>query len=197
MDEELNKILSNEELDSNARVEAIKALVGKDFVPVSKHTEKIGELQKVQNDFENYKKSKMTDEEKNAEAIRVAQENEQKTNRMLSQLFAENVFAKAGIKEEDYKDIIPDIIQSDAETTKKIAEKICSTMVKQKAEIEKNMQKKIADAQKKPEGGEGNQSDDKNTLDNYRKLLDDAIKTNDFAKQAYYTRLICEANQTK
>ena len=197
MDEELNKILSNEELDSNARVEAIKALVGKDFVPVSKHTEKIGELQKVQNDFENYKKSKMTDEEKNAEAIRVAQENEQKTNRMLSQLFAENVFAKAGIKEEDYKEIIPDIIQSDAETTKKIAEKICSTMVKQKAEIEKNMQKKIADAQKKPEGGEGTQSDDKNTLENYRKLLDDAIKTNELAKQAYYTRLICEANQTK
>lgn len=194
MDEELNKILSNEELDSNARVEAIKALVGKDFVPVSKHTEKINELAKVQGDFENYKKTKMTDEEKNAEAVRIAQEENQKTSRMLSQMFAENVFAKAGIKEETYKDIIPDIIQNDAEATKAIAEKICSSMVKQKEEVEKTLRKQIADGQKKPEGGEGKNASETD-IEKYEKLLADAISKNDFAKQAYYTRLIYEMKQ--
>ena len=185
--------MNNEELDSNARVEAIKTLVGKSFVPVAKHTEKINELSKVQQDFANYKQTKMTDDEKQAEVVREAQEKEAKTSKMLSQLFAENVFAKAGFKEDDYKEIIPDIIQSDAEATKLLAEKICNSMLNQKKAIEKEIQKKLVDAQKKPEGGDGGSQT--TSVDEYTKLLKEAIEKNDFVKQAYYTRLIQEEKQ--
>ena len=69
MEEELNKILSNEELDQTARVEAIKAIVGKDYVPVKKHTETVNQLNNVKTEFNQFKEEKMTDEEKQAEAI--------------------------------------------------------------------------------------------------------------------------------
>ena len=165
-------------------------MVGKNFVPTSKYTEKVNEANKIQGEFNSYKATKMTDDEKQAQAVKLAQEKEEKTSKMLSQLFAENVFAKAGFKEDDYKDIIPDIIQSDAESTKAIAEKICNTMVNQKKAIEEELKKKIAANQKKPDAGN---SDEGTKIDDYNKLLEEAIKNNDFVNQAYYTRLIQEA----
>ena len=47
MEEELNQILSNENLDQAGRVEAIKAFVGKDFVPAKEHKRVKDELKKV------------------------------------------------------------------------------------------------------------------------------------------------------
>ena len=191
-DKELSEILENGDLDSNARLAAIKSLVDKNYVLTSKYTEQANELTKVQGEFESYKQTKMTDEEKQQEAIKEAKAREEKTSKMLSQLFAENVFAKAGFKENDYKEIIPDIIQPDAEATKSIAEKICNSMLNQKKAIEKEIEKKIAAGQKKPDASE---DEEDVTIDDYTKLLNEAIEKNDFVKQAHYTRLIQELNQ--
>lgn len=193
MDEELNKILSDESLDNDARKEAIKAYVGTGFVPMSKHSEQSQKFSALKTEFEEYKKTKMTDEEKREEEVRIAKEKEQTTNRMLSQMFAENVFSKAGFKEEDYKDIIPNILQSDFEATKKVAESIRDSMLAQKKAIEESVMKKIADGQKKPDGGNGDQTGNTETnLVKYQKGLEEAQKANDYTKVAYYTRLIQE-----
>ncbi len=192
MDEELNKILSDETLDNDARKEAIKAYVGSGFVPMSKHSEQAQKLSTLKTEFEEFKKTKMTDEEKREEEIRIAKEKEQNTNRMLSQMFAENVFSKAGFKEEDYKDIIPNILQSDFEATKKVAESIRDSMLAQKKAIEESVMKKIADGQKKPDGGNGDQTTKVTEIEKYKKGLEEAQKANDYAKVAYYTRLIQE-----
>lgn len=192
MDEELNKILSDETLDNDARKEAIKAYVGSGFVPMSKHSEQAQKLSTLKTEFEEFKKTKMTDEEKREEEIRIAKEKEQNTNRMLSQMFAENVFSKAGFKEEDYKDIIPNILQSDFEATKKVAESIRDSMLAQKKAIEESVMKKIADGQKKPDGGNGDQTTKVTEIEKYKKGLEEAQKANDYTKVAYYTRLIQE-----
>ena len=133
----------------------------------------------------------MTDEEKQAQVVKEAQEKEAKTSKMLSQLFAENVFAKAGFKEDDYKDLIPSIIQTDAEATKTVAEKICNSMLNQRKAIEKEIEKKIAAGQKKPDAGDNGA--DGTAVEDYNKLLEEAIKNNDLVKQAYYTRMLQQA----
>ena len=59
MDEELNQILTNEEMDANARAEAIKSLIGKDYIPVAKHTEKIKKehenFKNLQNEYKRFR----------------------------------------------------------------------------------------------------------------------------------------------
>lgn len=195
MDEELNQILTNEEMDANARAEAIKSLIGKDYIPVAKHTEKIKKehenFKNLQNEYNSYKATKMTDEEKQEELLRVEKEKAEKNNRMLSQLFAENVFSKAGFVEDDYKELIPDILKEDPETTKAIAEKICKTMVRQKENIENRIKEDIIKGQKKPEGGNGNQ-EEKTNLEKYKKAYEIAEKNNDKVGMATYTMLISQ-----
>lgn len=138
----------------------------------------------------------MSEEEKNAEALKLERENSEKQSRMLSELFAENVFTKAGFKEADYKDIIPSIIQPNAEATKTLAEAICKSMLQQKKAIEKELQDKIIKQQTKPAGGEP--KDDSTTdIEKLEKSLKEAIEKNDFVKQAYYTRLLQEEKNKK
>lgn len=142
-------------------------------------------------EFEAYKQSKMTDDEKKAEQEKVKEEAYQKANLTISRMYAENTFAKAGFKEEDYKGILDGIVQEDPEKTKGLAEIICNTMLKQKQEIEKTITDKIVNGTKTPPAG--NDGTDSSKLENYKKLYDEAQKKGDYAKMAYYTRLVQQA----
>lgn len=143
-------------------------------------------------EFEAYKQSKMTDDEKKAEQEKVKEEAYQKANLTISRMYAENTFAKAGFKEEDYKGILNSIVQEDPEKTKGLAETICNTMLKQKQEIEKTITDKIVNGTKTPPVGEDNNTEN-SELEKYKKLYDEAQKKGDYAKMAYYTRLVQQA----
>lgn len=200
MEEELNQILSNENLDQAGRVEAIKAFVGKDFVPAKEHKRVKDELKNkystIETEFNKFKEEKMTDEEKQAEAIKLEKEKSVKQSKMLSQLLAENTFSKAGFNEIDYKDIIPNIIQENPETTKAIATAICNSMLNQKKTIEEQIKKQIIKGQGKPEGGD-NPDDGVTEIDKYKKAYAEAEKSGDRIKMATYTRLIAQAQLKK
>lgn len=192
MEEELNKILSNEELDQTARVEAIKAIVGKDYVPVKKHTETVNQLNSIKTEFNQFKETKMTDEEKQAEAIRLEKEKSSKQSKMLSQLIAENVFSKAGFKEDDYKEIIPSILKDEPEETKSLASVICNTMLNQKKVIENQVKEQIIKGQKKPEGGD-NPDEGVTQLDKLKTAYAEAEKNGDMVAMASLTMQIAKA----
>lgn len=201
-DEELNQILTNNELDDAGKAEAIKTLVGKSFVPTSKYnTEKqntkaqIDAYNTLKNEYETFKQSKMTDEEKQAEKEKQMQEQYQKANLTISKMYAENTFAKAGFKEDDYKGILDNIVTVDPEKTKGLAEIICNTMLKQKKDIEKAITDKIVKNNPKPPAGNDDDSGNESGIDKYKKLYADAQKRNDYAKMAYYTRLVQEAEK--
>lgn len=197
MEEELNQILTNEELDATARAEAIKNLVGKNYVPVKKHTDAINKLKTdydtMKTEYTQFKETKMTDEEKQAELIKQEREKAEKQSRMLSKLFAENTFSKAGFDEEDYKEIIPTIIQDDPEETKSIAEQICNAMVSQRKSIEDRIKQDLIKGQKKPEGGNADGDEGLTEVEKYKKAYNEAAKNNDRVAMATYTRLIAEA----
>lgn len=197
MEEELNQILTNEELDATARAEAIKSLVGKNYVPVKKHTDAINKLKTdydtMKTEYTQFKETKMTDEERQAELIKQEREKAEKQSRMLSKLFAENTFSKAGFNEEDYKEIIPTIIRDDPEETRSIAEQICNAMVSQRKSIEDRIKQDLIKGQKKPEGGNADGDEGLTEVEKYKKAYNEAAKNNDRVAMATYTRLIAEA----
>lgn len=196
MEEELRQILSNEELDTTAKEEAIKNLVGKSYIPMKKHTDTVSKLKSdymsIQTEYNQFKETKMTDEEKQAEAIKLEREKSNKQSKMLSQLFAENVFSKAGFKEDDYKEIIPSILKDDPEETKSLASVICNSMLSQKKAIENQVKEQIIKGQKKPEGGD-NPDDGVTQLDKLKTAYAEAEKNGDMVAMASLTMQIAQA----
>ena len=198
-DEELQKILANAELDEAKKAEAIKSYVGNNFVPTTKYSEKVKEVETItteknnlSTEYEKYKQTKMTEEEKKAEQAKKEAEANEKMLLEFSRMKAENIFAKAGFKEEDYSSILDTIVGTDLEKTRTLAETFCNTLVKQKEAIEKEVKDNIVKGTKTPPAGEAGTSSKK---DKYVKLLEEATKKNDFVNMAYYSRLIQQADE--
>lgn len=195
MDEELDNILSNEELDTEARAEAIKKIVNNNYVPrdVQKKTkdEWKAKYASLETEFNQFKEAKLTDEEKQEELRKAEIENARKQSKMLSQLFAENVFSKAGFKEEDYKEIIPSILKDNPEETKTLAGVICNTMLNQKKAIENQVKEQIIKGQKKPEGGD-NPDEGITQLDKLKTAYAEAEKNGDTVAMAGLTMQIAQ-----
>lgn len=195
MEEELNQILSNEELDTEARAEAIKKIVDNNYVPrdVQKKTkdEWKNKYSTLEAEYNKFKEERMTAEEKQEELRKAEIEKAQKQSKMLSQLFAENVFSKAGFKEDDYKEIIPSILKDDPEETKSLAGVICNTMLNQKKAIENQVKEQIIKGQKKPEGGD-NPDDGLTQLDKLKTAYAEAEKNGDTVAMVSLTRQITE-----
>ena len=200
MEEELGEILENAELDNEAKQKAIKALVGKSFVSNEQYnkikkeqTKQDEDYKALKTEFDTFKESKMSDEEKQEEATRKMQEQYEKANLTISKMYAENTFTKAGFKEDDYKDILDNIVSEDTEKTKELAKTICASMLRQKADIEKTMKDKIIKGQTPPPAGNDNNKGSGDEIENYKKLYQEAVEKNDFPKMAMYTRLVQEA----
>lgn len=194
MDEELVGILANAELDESAKAEAIKNLVGKNFIPTSKFndekTKQKNAYNALKSEYEAFKETKMTDEERQAEQVKAQTEEYRKVKMQLNEMTAKNIFSEAGFKREEYGDILGSIVQEDSEKTRTLAETICNTMLNQRKELEKQITDKIIKGTKKPPVGSDNDGSGTTDLEKYQKSLSEAQKTNDMLKVAYYTRLI-------
>ena len=205
MEEELAKILSNAELDDTKKAEEIQKTVNALYVPATtvaeerKANKKLLEdknkaFEDLTNEYDAYKQSKMTEEEKKQEELR--KKDEQYTNALmrLSKSTAINVFANAGLREEDYEDFLEDIVDIDEERTKTLAEKICNTITKQKSNIAEKMKEDFVNGATPPPAGNGGYAQ-KTKKEEYQQLLDNAIKNNDMINIVYYQRLIEEENK--
>lgn len=199
MDKELAQILANAELDDKAKADAIKGLVGKNFIPTEKFNEEKTKQKNAYNalksEYETFKETKMTDEERQAEQAKAQSEEYKKVKMQLNEMTAKNIFSEAGFKKEDYGELLNSIVQEDSEKTKILAETICNTMLNQKKEIEKQVTDKIVKGTQKPPAGNDNDGGETSDLEKYKKLLTDAQKNNDMLNVAYYTRLIQQEQQ--
>lgn len=200
MDEELVGILANAELDDSAKADAIKNLVGKNFIPTSKFndekTKQKNAYNALKSEYETFKETKMTDEERQAEQAKTQSEEYRKVKMQLNEMTAKNIFSEAGLKfkKEEYEDILSSIVQEDSEKTKTLAETICNTMLNQRKEIEKQITDKIIKGTQKPPAGNDN-GGEASDLEKYQKLLSEAQKSNDMIKIAHYTRLVQQEQQ--
>lgn len=199
MDEELVRILANAELDDDSKATAIKELVGKNFIPTSKfNNEKTKQKQAyddLKSEYEKFKETKMTDEEKQAEREKAQTEEYKKVKMQLNEMTAKNIFSEAGFNKNDYGELLNSIVQEDSEKTKTLAEIICNTMLNQKKEIEKQITDKIVKGTQKPPAGNDDEGGETTDLEKYKKALSNAQKNNDMLNVAYYTRLIQQEQQ--
>lgn len=196
MEEELKTILENSELDGTGKTEAIKKIVGSKYVPTDKYSElknnKETEYNNLKAEYEQFKMSKMTEEEKRAE-LEKQRENEYKTTKItLNKMIAESTFSKAGFSEDDYKDILDKIVSQDSTMTKSLADSICGTMLKQKELIKQKLEENILKGTTPPPAGNADGQELEDKLTTYQKALEKAQEKGDMVKVATYTRLIQE-----
>ena len=205
MEEELVKILSNTELDDTKKAEEIQKTVNALYVPATTvaeerkaNKEALANKDKAFADltaeYDTYKQSKMTEEEKKQEEIRKKDEQYNNALMRLSKSTAMNVFASAGLQEDDYKEFLEDIVSIDEEKTKSLAEKICTTITKQRSDVANKMKEDIINGTTPPPAGNAGYSK-KTKKEEYQLLLNEAIKKNDMNNIVYYQRLIAEEEQ--
>lgn len=206
--EELANVLSNNELDDNAKIEAIQKMVSAKYVSadiLANERKKFKETlegqqtnyNNLQTEFNNYKQTKMTDEEKAQAIAQQKQDDYEKALRKVSKYSAQSVFAEAGLKEEDYSEFLEDIVGLDEEKTKSLAQKICQTITKQKANKEEEIKNQILNGTTPPPAGNNNGNSAETNVEKYQKLLNEALKNNDMSNIVYYERLVQEAIQNK
>mgnify|MGYP000842421012 CR=1 FL=1 len=204
MEEELKEILG----EDAEKIEAVKKLVGEKFVPTGvltervnkekENTKKIQELNtQLQKEYDEFKLSKMTEEEQAKELRKRADEDNQKTLKRLNEYVARTIFSQNNVAQEDYESLLDTIISTDEEKTKMIAESICSIINKNKNENMNQIKKQVLQNQPKPEGGNDNTNGITSKLEMYQQKLKEAKEKNDIVKIATYTRLVQEENMKK
>ena len=199
MDEELKELLG----EDTEKIEAIKKMVGEKFVPTSVLTERLNKEKEntkkfqdanvvLQKEYDEFKMSKMTEEEK-TKALQVkADEENKKIMKELNEYVARTIFSQNNIAKEDYEDLLGTIVSTDKERTQAVAESICSIINKSKDENMQKLKSSVIKNQPKPEGGNDNTNGKTSTLEMYEEALEKANKEHDIVKIATYTRLVQE-----
>lgn len=165
MDEELNNVLGNEELDSNAKAEAIKKLIGDNYVPTKKYSDDVANVKKENKtlkdtiktkdtEIEGYKNSQLTDDQKKRKGL----DDIAKTKRDLaierSQIQAEKILSKVVTDDKELESLVKGISNEDIEATKVLAQNLVDTITKQKEATEAKIREELINDTPKPTGGE-------------------------------------------
>lgn len=136
MDEELKKIIDDAETSSEDKITAIKNFVGNSYVPREKYNSlkenNTTTYNALKDEYDAFKKSKMTDEEK-SEAEKAEYANKlAEQDKKIAKLSAENVFKGAGLKEDDYQDFMGNIEKMDVDGAVSFATSLATLITNQK-----------------------------------------------------------------
>lgn len=206
MNEVIEKVLSDETYTTNEeRVEAIKKGLATLVIPKDKYNDLSTKLRTtesnlstLQSEYDDFKKSKMTDDEKR-EADLKQLEIEKKNNAIeKSSLAVEKLLLKNGIeiKDEDteLKDTLQTIVSEDYDKSIKLANSFISLLNKTKDQTEKETTTKLLNETPKPIGGVDSSSS-VSKVDQLKKELEQAIKDKDPVRQVNLTTQIFQEQQ--
>lgn len=192
MEEELEQILANAETSNEEKQQAIKDLVSNNFVSKSQYNKRNEQLTQAQEDlrtnqeaFEAFKQAKMTEEEKKVDEENKKAAAYKAMSDRLSKSLAEGVFAKSGLDEKDYSEVLPNLIQSTPEATEELAKSVCAIMQKQKENIEASIANGIKNNTPKPSAGN---AQNQNGLTDMEKLQEAYEKATNPIEQASILR---------
>ena len=206
MNEVIEKVLSDETYTTNEeRVKAIKEGLATLVIPKDKYNDLSAKLKTtesnystLQSEYDDFKKSKMTDDEKRQEELKKF-EIEKKNNAVeKSSLAVERLLLKNGIEIKDddieLKDTLNTIISEDYDKSIKLANSFISLLNKTKEKTEKETTTKLLNDTPKPIGGVDSSSS-LSKVDQLKKELEQAIKDKDPVKQVSLTTQIFQEQQ--
>lgn len=165
MDEELSNVLGNEELDSKAKAEAIKKLIGDNYVPTKKYSDDVTtvknknkqleeDIKAKDTEIKGYKKSQLTDEEKKKEELDEIAQTRKDLAIERSQIQAEKILSKVVTDDKELESLVKGISSEDMEATKVLAQNLVDTITKQKEATEAKIREELINDTPKPTGGE-------------------------------------------
>lgn len=197
--EELVKILGNEEFKTDEeRANAINKALAESTIPKDKFNDTSAKLKEAEeklnsmsNDFEEFKKSKMTDEEKKNAERESMQNQLLKYQLDLNRLEVEKIFESNGLTQEDYKDIEANIIGKDRETSIASANAFVNILKAKSERVAQATKEELLKQTPTPVGGTGGEK----TLSNLEELqtaYSNALKTKDSFAQAKLLRQMQE-----
>lgn len=165
MDEELSNVLGNNELDSNAKAEAIKKLIGDNYVPTKKYSEDVStvkneikqlktSIKEKDTEIEGYKNSQLTDDQKKQKELEDIANTKRDLAIERSQIQAEKILSKVVTDDKELKSLVEGISSEDIEATKVLATNLVNTITKQKEATEAKIREELINDTPKPKGGE-------------------------------------------
>lgn len=205
MDSVIESVLNNEEYTTNEeKIEALKKELAPVVIPKDKFNSVSNKLKDseekyatLSSDFEAYKQSKMTDDER-AKAEKEQLEKDKKANAIeKSRLAVKNLLFDNGIKvtdseeDKDLKETLEDIVSEDLDKSLKLANNIITILNRTKETTEKETTTKLIGNTPNPIGGTSS-SPTVSTLNQLNENYKEAVKSGNILEQAQYMRLIQE-----
>ena len=208
MKESIESVLNDESLTTTEeRVEAISKALATLVIPKDKFNDVNNKLKttetnltSLQNEYDQFKLSKMTDDEKN-EAERKKLELDKKANAIKSsELAVKGLLLDNGIKVNDddieLKETLQNIISEDCEKSVKLATSFISLLNKTKDQTVKETTTQLLNSTPKPIGGT-NSSSSVSKMDELKQELKTAIENKDTVKQTLLMTQIFQEEHRK
>lgn len=115
--------------------------------------EELDRLKAVEAEFEKLKGSTLTEQEKLAKQLEAAEKAEKLFKKQTNKVAAEKMFVAAGLKDEDYSELLESIVTEDAEHTTKTATSFVGLLKAQKEATEKAVKEELMRNNPKPPPG--------------------------------------------
>lgn len=208
MKEEIEKVLSDETLTTNEeRVDAIAKSLATLMIPKDKYNDLNAKYKTVEsnystlsNEYDDFKKSKMTDDEKREAELKQLEVDKKANALKTSELAVKGLFLDNGIKitdeDTELKETLQNIISEDCDKSVKLANNFITLLNKTKEQTKNQTTTELLNDTPKPVGGtKGANPVDK--VAELQKELEQAIKDKDFLKQTELTTQIFKAEQEK
>ncbi len=206
MNEVIENVLSDETYATNEeKVEAIKKGLATLVIPKDKYNDLStrlrtteSNLSTLQSEYDDFKKSKMTDDEKREADLKQLEIDKKNNAIEKSSLAVEKLLLKNGIEIKDddteLKDTLQTIVSEDYDKSIKLANSFISLLNKTKDKTEKETTTKLLNDTPKPIGGVDSSSSI-SKAEQLQKELEEAIKNKDVVKQVSLTTQIFQEQQ--
>ena len=201
MNEVIEGVLNNEEYTTTEeRVDAIKKGLATLVIPKDKYNDLNDKLKTTEsnysilsNEYEEFKKSKMTEDELKQAEIEEFNKAKAEVAKSESKYAVKDLFEEKGISLEKEKmdKILSDIVTDNKEQTLAVANTIASVLLETAEQTKKQTTIDLLNDTPKPVVGNPNNGQG-STVDALQAKLDEAITNKDVVAQAAYTRLIQE-----
>lgn len=123
-------------------------------IPKSRFDEVNGKYKDTKRALEELQNKQMTEDEKIQKIIDEANEAKATYMRELSKLKATEIFVKAGLEEDEYKELVENISTDNAETTVNMANLMVNVIKNRQEKTEKAVKKQLLKDTPTPEAGE-------------------------------------------
>ena len=206
MKEAIEQVLSNETYTTNEeKVDAISKELAKLVIPKDKYNELSNRLQKTESElasvrtqYDDYKKSKMTDDEKNAEEKKKFEEQKKAHAIEKSDLAVQKLLLKNGIEIKDddteLKETLSTIVSEDYDKSIKLANGFINLINKTKDNTAKETTTKLLGSTPAPVGGT-NSSSSLSKVEILNQQLQEALKNKDSLLQTQLMTQIFQEQQ--